>query len=73
LGDGASTIDSVFHTNTADAMADLVGEKLDNLVTALREVELIVIDEISSGGCSVRDHESASGAGWEGVVARTLL
>ena len=52
LGDGASTIDSVFHTNSADARADLTGENLDRLVSQLRDVKLNVIDKISTVGAA---------------------
>ena len=52
LGDGAGTIDSIFHTNTADAREDLVGESLDRLVEQLRHVHLLVIDEISTIGAA---------------------
>ena len=52
LGDGASTIDSVFHTNKGDAHADLEGDGLDRLVEKLRRVELLVIDEISTVGAA---------------------
>ena len=48
LCEGAKTIDSVFHTNAADATKDLVGESLDKLVAELRTVQLVVIDEIST-------------------------
>ncbi len=52
LGDGASTIDSILHTNAQDAKADLHGEKLDVLVQRLRHVKLLVIDEISTVGAA---------------------
>ena len=52
LGDGASTIDSIFHTNADDAKSDLSGEKLDDLVNKLRHVQLLVIDEISTVGAA---------------------
>ena len=52
LGSGSCTIDSIFHTNAAEASQDLVGESLDRLVNALRPVRLIVIDEISTVGAS---------------------
>ena len=52
LGEGARTIDSVFHTNAADATKDLVGESLDKLVAELRSVQLVVIDEISTVGAA---------------------
>ena len=40
LGDGASTIDSFFHTNAADARSDLRGESLERLVDLLRGVQM---------------------------------
>lgn len=52
LGDGASTIDSIFHTNSADAQADLRGDSLERLVNRLRGVQLLVIDEISTVGAA---------------------
>lgn len=52
LGDGASTIDSIFHTNSADAQADLRGDSLEHLVNRLRGVQLLVIDEISTVGAA---------------------
>ena len=52
LGSGSCTIDSIFHTNGADASQDLVGESLDRLVDALRPVRFIVIDEISTVGAA---------------------
>ena len=50
LGSGASTIDSIFHTNRAAAAEDLVGDRLDELVNLLEGVELLVIDEVSTCG-----------------------
>ena len=50
LGSGSCTLDSVFHTNGADASQERVGESLDCLVDILRPVRLIVIDEISTVG-----------------------
>jgi len=50
LGDGARTIDSVFHTNSENAAEDLSGENLDRLVDRLRHVQLLVIDEVSTVG-----------------------
>ena len=52
LGEGAQTIDSVFHTNRGNAVQDLVGYQLDQLVARLRHVELLVIDEISTVGAA---------------------
>jgi hypothetical protein len=52
LGSGSRTIDSIFHTNTEDAARDLVGGELDRLVSALRSVRLLVIDEISTVGAA---------------------
>ena len=50
LGAGSKTIDSVFHTNRADAILDLAGEELDELVDELALVQLLVIDEMSTCG-----------------------
>ena len=50
LGDGARTVDSVFHTNTDNASEDLSGEGLDKAVDMLRHVQLLVIDEVSTLG-----------------------
>jgi len=50
LGTGSKTIDSVFHTNRADALEDLAGEQLDALVDELTPVKLLVIDEVSTCG-----------------------
>ena len=52
LGTGSRTIDSVFHTNREDAVQDLTGDALDNLVSDLESVELLVIDEISTCGAA---------------------
>ena len=52
LGTGSRTIDSIFHTNRADAGEDLTGTDLDNLVNELEHVQLIVIDEISTCGAA---------------------
>ena len=52
LGDGARTVDSVFHTNTEHAMDDRTGEALDKLVGLLRDVQLLVIDEVSTLGAA---------------------
>ncbi len=52
LGSGATTIDSIFHTNAADAAEDLVGDRLDALVELLRHVELLLIDEVSTCGAA---------------------
>ena len=38
LGTGSRTIDSIFHTNRADAGQDLAGVDLDNLVNELQNV-----------------------------------
>ena len=52
LGSGSRTIDSVFHRNTDDAAKDLTGDNLDRLVTALRDVRLLVFDETSNVGAA---------------------
>ena len=52
IGDGARTVDSVFHTNTDTAAEDLSGEALDRLVETLRHVQLLVIDEVSTVGAA---------------------
>ena len=52
LGGGSSTIDSIFHTNDAVANEDLHGESLDRLVAVLPDVDLLVIDEISTVGAA---------------------
>ena len=52
LGDGASTIDSVFHTNSDNAKEDLSGDALDRLLEKLRHVKLLVLDEISTVGAA---------------------
>ena len=52
LGTGPRTIDSVFHANRDDAVQDLTGDALDNLVTDLESVELPVIGEISTRGAA---------------------
>ena len=52
LGTGSCTIDSIFHTNRADAGEDLTGADLDKLVDQLAHVQLIVIDEISTCGAA---------------------
>ena len=52
LGDGAGTFDSVFHTNSENAKADLSGDSLDRLLEKLRHVKLLVIDEISTVGAA---------------------
>jgi hypothetical protein len=50
LGGGARTVDSIFHTNSDNAVQDLIGEKLDDLVKILRDVEMLVLDEVSTIG-----------------------
>ena len=50
LGAGSKTIDSVFHADRADALEDLAGEQLDELVDELAPVKLLVIDEVSTCG-----------------------
>ena len=50
LGTGSRTIDSISHTNRAEAAEDLIGPELDTLVDELGCVEFIVIDEISTCG-----------------------
>ena len=52
LGSGATTIDSIFHTNHASAAEDLAGDRLDELVNLLEAVELLVIDEVSTCGAA---------------------
>ena len=52
LGDGARTVDSIFHTNTDTATEDLTGEALDKAVELLKHVQFIVIDEISTLGAA---------------------
>ena len=51
-GKGSKTIDSVFHTNRADAVDELTGDALDNLVNDLESAELVAIDEISTCGAA---------------------
>lgn len=48
LGTGARTVDSIFKTNTEKAALDLKGNELDNLVSLLRNVELLVIDDVQT-------------------------
>jgi hypothetical protein len=50
LGSGSRAVDSIFRTNAADAVEDLVGRALDKLVDIMRPVRLLVIDEISTVG-----------------------
>ena len=52
VGDGARTVDSVFHTNTDNSHEDLTGEALDKAVEMLRHVQLLVIDEVSTVGAA---------------------
>ena len=52
IGDGARTLDSVFHTNTDTAAEDLSGEALDRLKEMLCNVQLLVIDEVSTLGAA---------------------
>ena len=52
LGGGSRTIDSVFHTNSNGAFEDAVGDQLDQLVEQLSDVELLLIDEISTVGAA---------------------
>ena len=47
MGSGASTINSLFKLSADDMTADLDSEKLDELVTKLSKVRLLVIDEVS--------------------------
>ena len=42
LGSGATTIDSIFHTNVANAAEDLTGDRLDELTDLLQDVQLLV-------------------------------
>ena len=54
LGAGATTIDSIYHTNAAGSEEDLTGQRLDSLWDTLKGVELLVIDEISTcGACAL--------------------
>ena len=46
LGAGSKTIDSVFHTNRADAFGDLAGEQLDALVDELTPVSGLVAEAL---------------------------
>ena len=69
LGDGARTLDSVFHTNTDTATEDLSGEGLDRAVDMLRHVQLLVIDEVSTLGAPKFEIVPSYGAGREGAVA----
>ena len=46
LGAGSKTIDSVFHTNRADALEDLAGEQLDALVDELTPVSGLVAEAL---------------------------
>ena len=52
LGGGSRTIDSVSHTNSNGAFEDAVGDQLDQLVEQLGDVELLLIDEISTVGAA---------------------
>ena len=52
LGGGSRTIDSVFHTNSSKVLEDAHGEQLDELVAQLGDVELILVDEISTVGAA---------------------
>ena len=52
LGEGATTIDSVFRTNSEGAAEDLEGQQLEDFVARLQDVDLIVIDEISTVGAA---------------------
>ena len=52
IGDGARTLDSVFHTNTDTAAEDLSGEALDTLKEMLCNVQLLAIDEVSTFGAA---------------------
>ena len=52
IGEGARTLDAVFHTNTDTAAEDLSGEALDRLIEMLMPVQLLVIDEVSTLGAA---------------------
>ena len=52
LGGGARTVDSIFHTNSDNAGEDKMGEQLDDLVEMLRDVEMLVLDEVSTIGAA---------------------
>ena len=52
LGSGAKTIDSIFHTNAGDAAGDLAGDQLDALVEIMEDVQMLVIDEVSTCGAA---------------------
>ena len=52
LGNGARTVDSIFHTDTDTSAEDLTGEALGKAVVLLRHVQLLVIDEISTLGAA---------------------
>ena len=51
-GIGPFTVHSVFHTNRADSVEDLIRYELDNLVCELQSVELLVIGEVSTCGAA---------------------
>ena len=51
MGAGASTIDSAFKLG-GGKLEDLEGERLDEFITAMEKVELVVIDEISTVGAA---------------------
>ena len=52
IGDGARTLGSVFHTNTDIAAEDLSGAALGKLKEMLCNVQLLVIDEVSTLGAA---------------------
>ena len=52
LGSGATTIDSIVHTNVVNAAEDLTGDRLDELTDLLQDVQLLVIDEVSTCGAA---------------------
>ena len=52
IGVGARTIDSLFHTNSEGGQQDLKGDHLDDLVKQLKNLRMLVIDEISTVGAA---------------------
>ena len=73
LGAGSKTTSNVFHTNRADALEDLAGERLDALVDELTPVKLLVIDEVSSVWSSgIRGHKPPYAAGGASPEAEAL-
>ena len=69
-----------FHTNADSGADDLKGNSLDDLVCVLRDVELLVIDEISTVGAAsfeLISRRLEQGCGWSALVGhrqcRTIL